>query len=153
MLFEIAKLVETVIILGKIAILPWSSWFHATAVHCCYLRPHRCTKKPIFVCKVMQFCIRYSDYGSVRCRFSEKGTFHGIFVKIQRPKSQKQGQKWISCLKEIRFFLISQVVPFAQKLRKKPTFWDKHWPKLVRKGHFLGQRWDHQCPYHLSTLA
>ena len=40
----------------------------------------------------------------------------------------------------------------GRKIRKKPTFEDKPWPKLVKNSHFLGQRWDRRSPYHLSTL-
>ena len=39
-------------------------------------------------------------------------------VKIQQPKSQKQGQRWISCLKEPTFCQKSQLVKLAKKLRK-----------------------------------
>ena len=36
-------------------------------------------------------------------------------------------------------------------MKKKPTCWDRPWPKLVKNSHFLAQRWDHQFAYHSST--
>ena len=68
-------------------------------------------------------------------------------MRIQRPKSQKQGQRWISCLKEPTICQNCQLVKFAQKLRESRLL--KHLVKII---HFLGQRWDHQSPYHLATL-
>ena len=44
-------------------------------------------------------------------------------VKMQQPESQKpEGQRWISCLKEPAFYLKSQLVKLAQKLRKIQLF-------------------------------
>ena len=49
-LIEIAKLVVIVIILGKTAILPINSKFHAKTLFCCYLCSLKFTrKKPIFL--------------------------------------------------------------------------------------------------------
>ena len=54
-----------------------------------------------------------------------KATFQIILVQICeniQSKSQKQGQKWISRFKEPTFSPKSQLVKFAQKLRKSHLF-------------------------------
>ena len=43
--------------------------------------------------------------------------------KKKAKKSQKQGQRWIPCLKEPKFYHKRQLVKLAQKLKKKtPAF-------------------------------
>ena len=39
-------------------------------------------------------------------------------LKIQQLKSQKHGQRWISCLKESTFWQKSKLVKLAEKLEK-----------------------------------
>ena len=43
-------------------------------------------------------------------------------MKIQQSKSQKQGQRWMSCLKESTFCQKNQLVKLAKKLRKSQVF-------------------------------
>ena len=62
----------------------------------------------------------------------------------------KDMQRWIFCSKEPTFCLKCQVVQFAQKLRKA-NFLIQTLNQISKKVQFLGQRWDHKCPYHLST--
>ena len=61
-------------------------------------------------------------------------------MKIQLLKSQEQGQRWISCLKEPTFSQKSQLVKLTQKLRKSQLF-------------ETNLDLDHHFPYDLSTLA
>ena len=46
-------------------------------------------------------------------------------MKIQQPKSQKQGQICISCLKEPTFCTKTQPTKLAQNLRKLAALWDE----------------------------
>ena len=40
----------------------------------------------------------------------------------------------------------------ALKNKEKSNFFRQTSPKLVKISHFLGQRWNHQSPYHLFML-
>ena len=96
-----------------------------------------------------------------------KATFQIIFgqkcenATAKKARNKEEG-RWISCSKEPTFPPESQVVQFAQKFTKKPQLFDlqkknnflrQTLTQISKKGHFLGQWWDHQCPYHLSTLV
>ena len=92
---------------------------------------------------------------------------HSCQISKYFPRFLGQRQRWISWTKtKVDFFFEranilskSQLIRLikAQKLRKSQLFETKlvnfFRPKLVKISHFLGQRWDYQSPYHLSTLG
>ena len=53
----------------------------------------------------------------------------GKIVEIQQSKSQKQDKGGFLVWKSQQFVLI----PICWNVKKKPTFWDKPWPKSVKK--------------------
>ena len=72
-------------------------------------------------------------------------------MKIQQTK-KPETRTQTDFLFEEPTFSIKPARKIGLKSSKKSTFLDKLWPKLVKISHFLGQRWDHQSPYHLSIL-
>ena len=74
-------------------------------------------------------------------------------MKIQQPKKPEIRTKVDFLFERANILSKKPARKIGQKIKKKPTFEDKPWPKLVKNSHFLGQRWDHRSPYHLSTLG
>ena len=73
-------------------------------------------------------------------------------MKIQQPKKPEIRTKVDFLFERANILSKKPARKIGQKIKKKPTFEDKPGPKLVKNSHFLGQRWDHRSPYHLSTL-
>ena len=74
---------------------------------------HTNVPKSGLFCKLVQFSIKNSDYGTVTCLFSEKATFYRKFVQNcenTTAKTYKQGQRWIFLFKRAKFCLESQVI-------------------------------------------
>ena len=74
-------------------------------------------------------------------------------MKIQQPKKPEIRTKVDFLFERANILSKKPARKIGQKIKKKPTFEDKPWPKLVKNSQFLGQRWDHRSPYHLSTLG
>ena len=74
-------------------------------------------------------------------------------MKIQQPKNPEIRTKVDFLFERANILSKKPARKIGQKIKKKPTFEDKPWPKLVKNSHFLGQRWNHRSPYHLSTLG